>query len=278
MQPVMATQGERERALLMEQVIRDVRRLWFGALAVPLAGAVGLVEGGGEMIVGVDTDGPGADRLIAGAADRGAYVLTTSLSRPADLGARLRLAGYAAVQSHVTYVLDETAFERAMAPQPPQERRRGLLTLLWRREPVNVEIRQIGPDELPRWNAVCWRAFGGRTSEAASLLDKQTAFGNMGSAARWYLAVAGARPVGTAIVYQGEGAAQVLAVGTLPALQSRGVATAVMKHLVRDWQAGGSGFLFLDTSPGSTAERLYLRLGFRPSYLREVYAPSRTIP
>lgn len=267
--------GERERAIIMENVIMAVRRLWFGAQIVPVGGAVGVVECGGEMVMHVEEDGPGADRLIAGAAGRGAYVVATPHSRPADLGARLRLAGFTVAQSHATYLYDEAAAPMERAPaQPESGRLSGLLSLLRRRSPAPVDIYQIGQAELVQWNAVCWRAFGSRFSEAASLADKQTAFANMGAASRWYLATVGGRPAGTAILYQDAEAAQILAVGTLPMFQGRGVATAMVRRLVVDWERYGQGFLFLDTNPGSPAERLYLKLGFVKSYVREVYAPA----
>ncbi|HWI60544.1 MAG TPA: GNAT family N-acetyltransferase, partial [Symbiobacteriaceae bacterium] len=280
MQPTvrLTALDERQRAAIMEDVIMAVRQLWFSAAVIPLGRAVGVQESGGEMIMAVDEDGPGADGLIAAAAKRGAYVVATDYSRPPDLGARLRLAGYSAVQAHRTYLLDEEAFAAATEAGPRETRRQGLLTMLWRRDRLPVEVHRITEAELPHWNAVCWRAFGARTSEGVSLLDKQIAFRNMGASARWYLATAGGRPAGTAIVFQGEEAAQVLAVGTLPSLQGRGIATAVMKQIIREWQAEGHGFLFLDTSPGSSAEKLYLKLGFVPAYLREVYAPGRPLP
>lgn len=270
--------GQSERAVIMEDVIMAVRRLWFGAQVVPLGRAVGVVEFGGEMVMHVEEDGPGADRLVAAAAGRGAYVVVTPHSRPADLGARLRLAGFTVVQSHATYLYDQTAAVTAATTAPPEGgRRSGLLSLLLKRPAASVEIRQITAAELPQWNAVCWRAFGSRFSEAASLVDKQTAFQNMGASARWYLAAVGGRPVGTAILYQDAQAAQILAVGTLPAFQGRGVASAMVRRLIGDWERFGQGFLFLDTNPGSPAERLYLKLGFVKSYLREVYAPAQPL-
>jgi ribosomal protein S18 acetylase RimI-like enzyme len=273
-----APAGERERGVIMEDVIMAVRRLWFGAQVVPMGRAVGVVECGGEMVMHVDEDGPGADRLIGAAAARGAYVVVTPQSRPADLGARLRLAGFTLVQSHATYLFDQTvsAIEKAPAAQEPV-RRSGLLSLLRWRGAAQVDIHQIDAAQLAQWNGVCWRAFGSRFSESASLVDKQTAFQNMGASARWYLATVGGRPAGTAILYQDAMAAQILAVGTLPAFQGRGVATAVVRRVIADWERYGQGFLFLDTTPGSPAERLYLKLGFVKSYLREVYAPAQPL-
>ncbi|HWI52543.1 MAG TPA: GNAT family N-acetyltransferase [Symbiobacteriaceae bacterium] len=280
MQPTVRTPvtGDWERAQVMEDVILDVRRDWFGARIVSLGRAVAVLEAGGEMVMAIDEDGPGADRLIAEAAQRSAYVVATDFTRPPDLGARLRRAGFAPVQRHATYILDETAYQRSDDPEPPAGRRTGLLQMLRRRERPAVAVHRISEAELPEWNGVCWRAFGARYSEVASLLDKQSAFRNMGADANWYLATVAGRPAGTAILYQDDEAAQVLAVGTLPSLQGRGVATAIMRYLIADWQQQGHGFLFLDTNPGSGAERLYLKLGFVPAYLREVYAPGRPLP
>lgn len=280
MQPTVRTPvaGELQRARVMEELMLDVRRDWFGARVVPLGHAIAVTEAGGEMVMCVNEDGPGADRLIAEAARRGAYVVATDYSRPPDLGARLRLAGFSPVQRNATYVLDQTAYAEGLPAEQPEVRRSGLLQLLRRRERPAVSVQIIDENDLRAWNGVCWRAFGARYTEAASLLDKQAAFHNMGGAARWYLATVAGRPAGTAIVYQGDEAAQVLAVGTLPSLQGRGVATAVMRRLLTDWLQDGHGFLFLDTTPGSGAERLYLKLGFMPAYLREVYAPGRSLP
>jgi len=95
----------------------------------------------------------------------------------------------------------------------------------------------------------------------------------MGGRALWYLARLGQVPVGTAILYLGEQAAQILAVGTRPGYRRRGVATALVRRAIADFRARGRGVLFLDTWPGSGAERLYLRLGFQRAYIRTMYAP-----
>ena len=146
------------------------------------------------------------------------------------------------------------------------------------RAPLPVRVEQITEQELPAWNQVCWRAFDSRGSLEHSLKEKLAAFRSMGAAANWYLARAGEEPAGTAILYQAEDAAQVLAVGTLPAYRDRGIASALVRRIIADWQAGGSGLLFLDTAPGSAAERLYQRLGFRQAYRREIYGPTRFSP
>ncbi len=245
----------------------EVRRHWFGAYEVERRGALSVMEPGGELLMLVDHEGPQADRLIEEAADRGAYVVVTDHSRPTDLAARLGREGYRLVQRHGTYIFT------GPVPSVPTPRR-GLLSLLRLKEPLPVTVREITEADLPAWNEVCWWAFGPRGTQEASLVEKQRAFASMGDLGRWYLAYVGGRPVGTACLFQGHEAAQVLAVGTLPAYRGRGVARAVMDRLVRDWEERGSGLLFLDTKPGSDAERLYLRMGFEHAYLRDLYAPS----
>lgn len=232
-----------------------------------------IVEPGGEMVMFLDGPDEDVDAVITEAAERGAYVTATSLARPHDLGARLADAGFRQVVRQAAFVWDPEAAAAAAVPRP-RPARRGLFGLIGRRpQAPAVTVRQIDADELPTWNGVCWRAFGARGSESDALREKRQAFRSMGASARWYLATADGCPVGTAILHQTPEVGQVLAVGTDPGARGRGVATAVMRSLLQDWQQAGSGFLFLDTTPGSPAEKLYLRIGFRQAYVREVYAP-----
>ncbi len=246
-----------------------VRQHWFGASAAPAEGAIRVREPSGELLMLVDTDGAGADRLVESAARHGSYVVVTDFSRPRCLVRRLRMSGFRRVHRHGVYTLEDPP----ILNEPSHAKPGGLLGLLRGRLRTPVEVRQVGAADLPVWNRVCWLAFGRRHDEADSLAEKRRAYDSMGSAARWYLATVGGKPAGTAILYQEEMAAQVLAVGTLPVFRRMGVATAVMRHLIRDWLEEGVGLLFLDTAPGGPAERLYQRLGFRRRYVREVYAP-----
>ncbi|MDB4897420.1 MAG: family acetyltransferase [Firmicutes bacterium] len=264
---------EWQQSMIMERAILLIRQLWFGAREASMGPASLIVEPGGEMVMFLDGPDAAVDAVIAEAAGRGAYITATSLSRPHDLPERLAEAGFRPVLRQAAYVWDGQGVAAAPAPTPPPVRR-GLFGLLGgRRQLPGVVVRQIDAAELPAWNAICWRAFGARGNEADALHEKRHAFRTMGTSARWYLATVGGRPAGTAILHQTPDLGQVLAVGTDPGSRGQGVATAVMRRLVQDWQQDGSGFLFLDTTPGSPAEQLYLRIGFRQAYVREVYAP-----
>lgn len=253
----------------MERVIVDVRRHWFGAQAEPLEYATRLLEPSGEMLVAVDAAPSHVGVLVSDALRRGTYVSTTNFSRPRDLGALLRQRGFRQIQRQGAYIYNPSLRQ----PVQPHPERRGLFSLLRRRPPAEVTIQLIGAAEMREWNEVCCRAFGTKIPPAAALADKLRAFESMGSDAVWYLARQDGRAVGTACLYRGRHAAQVLAVGTVPAVRGQGVATALMVRLLADWEAAGEGFLFLDTTPGSPAERIYRRLGFHQAYLRDLYAP-----
>lgn len=251
---------------VMEEVLLAMREMWFGATVSPFYCGRLLAEPEGELIAQVNGSAEEADRLVADAARRRAYVVVTPFSQPPDLSRRLRGHGFHVVQRQGTYVYEPGA---ARAEEPP---RRGLLS--WIRRPVPVEIETVDAAGLPLWNRICYEAFGPRgLTEYQSLQEKQRAFASMGERALWYLARAGGQPAATAILYLGPEAAQVLAVGTLPRFRARGLATALVRRALADFSARGSGFLFLDTRPGSQAERIYMRLGFQPAYIRTVYAP-----
>jgi len=280
MQPSRARQerqSRHEQALAMERVIMSVRRLWFGAELQPRGCATAVMEHGSELLMCVDGEGEQVEELLACGARLGSFVVSTSLSHPSDLPLRLRQAGFTTVQRQAAYTLDIAAYQAMRRKGAEPTRSRGLFGFLLRPARVEPEVHLIGENDLPSWNGVCWRAFGSKGTEAASLREKVQAFRAMGTAAWWYLATIGGRPAGTAILYQEGDVAQVLAVGTHPSFQSRGVASAIMHRVIRDWQGRG-GFLFLDTAPGSVAERLYVKLGFRQAYLREIWAPVRQDP
>lgn len=258
--------GADPRWSVMEDVLLAMREMWFGARANPFHCGLLLVEPEGELVARINGTPAAADELLAEAARRRAYVVVTPLDRPADLHRRLRAHGFYLVQRQGTYI------HASGSPALRLGGRRSLFSWLRRHLPVDIEV--IGAADLPVWNRVCFQAFGPRgQTEDQSLAEKERAFANMGQQARWYLARAGGEPAATAILYTGAAAGQILAVGTLPRFRGRGLASLLTRRALADFAAAGRGFLFLDTRPGSQAERIYLRLGFQPAYVRTIYAP-----
>lgn len=278
----------------MEEVLLEMRRIWFGGEVRPFHGGILLKEVEGELISLVRANPTVADRLTQEARQRRAHVVETPFSRPPDLALQLRRAGFRLVmrQGAYLYVPEEAegpagpsggegpAGSRPEPPEQPRPETAGQRIYRWLRGHQRSRVRApltiepITPAELPVWNRICWEVFGPRgVPEARSLQEKERAFANMGSRGLWYLARVGQEPVGITILYRGERGSQILAVGTLPRYRRHGVASALVRRAISDWQHSGRGFLFLDTRPGSEAERLYQRLGFVQAYIRSIYAP-----
>lgn len=261
-----------EEGLVLERVALAARRLWFGSEEVPLGGATALMEPGDALLMLVDASAAQAGELTAFAVENQAWVLLTSFSRPTDLAMRLRRAGYRLAQRSAAYLLEPGRDSRWSTVRP----RRYRCAELFRRN-AEVSVQEVSGEDLLAWNTVCWRAFGMRGREADSLAEKQEAFARMRGISRWYLAWASGRPAGTALLFQGTAAAEILALGTEPSLRRCGIGTAVLRRVMADWQEWGEGPLFLDTRPGSPAERLYLAAGFRLAYMRDLYAPGELV-
>lgn len=249
----------------MEAVFQTVREAWFGARPHVVPGATLLEEPRGELLMHVDATPDQADRLIQLAIARRAFLLCTDLSQPSDLRERLRLQGFR------LYHVGQTFLYRA-DPAGAAAPWRSRSSQEARPQPA-VRIETIPRTLLPVWSEVCRRAFGQRVDPATALAEKEMAWVGMGEQARWYLAWSDGIPVATAILFQMEQAAQILAVGTLPGMRGRGIASALMRRLIADWQDQGKGFLFLDTEPEGEAARLYQGLGFAPVYRRELWIP-----
>lgn len=108
------------------------------------------------------------------------------------------------------------------------------------------------------------------TAEAFSLHDTTVkAFRNMTSAAKaagspdglaQYIGYVDGEPLGSATIYADEGTAGIYWVGTLVAARRRGVAEALVRHLMRRGREAGCRYAALQAT--AAGQRLYTRLGF----------------
>jgi GNAT superfamily N-acetyltransferase len=265
----------------MEHSIAEIRQRWFEARLEPLPVGTLIREREGDLLVWGEAERQQVETWLGWARRRRAYIVETGLSRPHDLGAYLVRSGFREVQRQGAYLYSGAPAGRPapIPPDPQPLRGRGLLEWLRpKRPPARVEVREVSERDLPVWNRVCWHAFAPRTmDEERSLREKQRAFGNLQGCSHWYLAWVDGEPVGTAILYEGSTAGQILAVGTLPHARRRGVARHLVRHAIAVHTAAHATPLFLDTQPGSGAERLYLSLGFTPAYTRRTFAPLPTL-
>lgn len=121
--------------------------------------------------------------------------------------------------------------------------------------------------ELSQWVSILIRSFELPESPAfAASLCRRFGQGTTVS----YLAEWDGEPAGCAQLFRGAGVAGIYAVGTLPTFRRRGIASALVGHLVREGMAHGD-YVCLQVIAGSPAERVYARLGFQRLFSQECY-------
>ncbi len=133
--------------------------------------------------------------------------------------------------------------------------------------PPHLSWHVVGATEMPQWVSILVRSFelpasSGFTTSLCRRFGQGTAVS--------YLAEWDGEPAGCAQLFQEAGVAGIYAVGTLPAFRRRGIASALVGHLVREAMAHGD-CVCLQVIAGSPAERLYSRLGFRRLFAQECY-------
>jgi GNAT superfamily N-acetyltransferase len=86
-----------------------------------------------------------------------------------------------------------------------------------------------------------------------------------------YLGYFHGKPAGTCGLVSFNNVGGVFSVGTAPEYRRRGVATALLHSAIADSLSIGNSLLYLITTKGSDAERLYASLGFQVAYTHRRY-------
>jgi GNAT superfamily N-acetyltransferase len=137
--------------------------------------------------------------------------------------------------------------------------------------PPGLEIRAAeGPGDLDAWAGAMIAGF--RFDDPGS-----DAFGRFvaargtvaGVGHRHYLGLLDGRPVATAALFRGREAAGIYWVSTLPDARGRGVATAMIGHVLREAKASGYGIATLNAT--AEGHPLYRRLGFADRFAMGLY-------
>jgi ribosomal protein S18 acetylase RimI-like enzyme len=129
-----------------------------------------------------------------------------------------------------------------------------------------IEIEKVSTNRYGRWADVVCRGFGlppevGQLG--ASVLNT--------SDVQLYLAHTDGEPAGAALLFSHNDMGYVDLVATLPEHRRKGVASALVAHLVTHSQALGNRWTALEVQTETPAERIYERLGFRTIYHRPRY-------
>jgi len=137
--------------------------------------------------------------------------------------------------------------------------------------PSGFEIRTAESDEdLEIWAKVVLTSFGiddnvhgayGRHLIAQDTLNRDRHI--------HYLGLLDGRPVATAVLFKGTEAAGIYWVGTLPEFRGRGIATAMMNHMLSDAKESGYKVASLNSSP--IGHPLYQKIGFIDYFTTNIY-------
>lgn len=86
-----------------------------------------------------------------------------------------------------------------------------------------------------------------------------------------YLGYFQGKPAGVCGLVSFNNVGGIFSVGTVPEYRRKGVATALLQRAITDSLSIGNNLLYLITTKGSDAERLYTSLGFQVAYAHQRY-------
>ncbi len=142
--------------------------------------------------------------------------------------------------------------------------------------PAGVKVREVAcQDDVDAWAQVVVASYGfddGVRRHYGRHLVAQN--GTVEGSCHNYLGLLDGRPVATAVLFEGKEAAGINFVGTLPDARNRGIATAMMQHVLQEAKARGYRIATLNAS--EAGHPLYLRLGFADCFAMAIYSrPAR---
>jgi len=133
---------------------------------------------------------------------------------------------------------------------------------------VNVVV--VDGSMLDVWTDVHMKAFGVSVVLRGALLDMYgKAIQYKGTKA--YLGYFQGKPAGVCGLVSFNHVGGIFTVGTAPEHRRKGVATALLQKAIADSLSIGNNLLYLITTKGSDAERLYKSLGFQVAYTHHRY-------
>lgn len=123
---------------------------------------------------------------------------------------------------------------------------------------------------LDVWTDVSMKSFGVPVVLRDAFLDMYGKASQY-NGTRSYLGYFQGKPAGVCGLVSFKGAGGIFTVGTAPEHRRKGVATALLHKAIADSLTMGNSLLYLITTKGSNAERLYTSLGFEVAYTHRRY-------
>jgi N-acetylglutamate synthase-like GNAT family acetyltransferase len=132
---------------------------------------------------------------------------------------------------------------------------------------LNPEVKVVVNDGslTDVWTDVSMKGFGVPATLRESLIDMYRKAGNF-KGTRSYLGYFQGRPAGSCGLVSLNKVGGIFSVATAPEHRKRGVATALLSKAIADSVSMGNNLLYLITTKGSDAEKLYTSLGFKSAY------------
>jgi len=137
---------------------------------------------------------------------------------------------------------------------------------------VGSDVYVVANDRslLDVWTDVSMKGFGVPVFLREALLDmygKASQYNGTNS----YLGYFQGKPAGVCGLVSFNDVGGIFTVGTAPEYRGKGVATALLQRAIADSLRIGDNLLYLITTKGSDAERLYTSLGFQVAYTHRRY-------
>ncbi len=174
-------------------------------------------------------------------------VRVSPMTRPANVIPLLQARGFVQTEAETQMAL---AAEDAGPPANPR-----------------VSVEKVGRDEVDRWAAIQNIGFGG-DGNPGTLFAEMARAAASSPGTTLYLARLDGEPACAGTLTAWESVHGIYGVATLPDRRGQGVATALVRHLVRAARAHGDAPVCLQVQTGTATQRWYERLGFRVVYDR----------
>jgi len=134
----------------------------------------------------------------------------------------------------------------------------------------DVNVVSSDANLLDVWTDVNMKGFG------IPVILRDAFLGMFGKASQYkgtksYLGYFQGKPAGACGLVSFNNVGGIFSVGTAPEYRRRGVATALLHKAIADSLSIGNSLLYLITTKGSDAERLYESLGFQVAYIHRRY-------
>ncbi|HML05216.1 MAG TPA: GNAT family N-acetyltransferase [Methanobacterium sp.] len=134
--------------------------------------------------------------------------------------------------------------------------------------PENLEIKEVNSiKELKTWANVLVKSF-----EFPLIESYKKYFINAGTKDlnfNYYLGFFSGKPVSTSILFKGKEATGIFYVGTIPEFRKKGIAQAMVNHLLNEAISGDYNISVLQAS--EMGYPLYKKIGFKEYYVTDIY-------